>query len=136
MREICEEIGSWEDGECKVEDLNEKEIKALHEMQLGIENIRRADGALNEMHHLTGRGMDHFSDAIKLFEETNQVEAANKLKESLGDDAVDNMWTYEIQEKWTDGFFNDITEVESEVRSDIAGDRRHVNERLQKISTD
>ncbi|ELZ23308.1 hypothetical protein C477_02134 [Haloterrigena salina JCM 13891] len=47
-----------------ITDLSDDERAALEEIERGLEEVRRAHGALVDFHHAVGRGIDHFDEAL------------------------------------------------------------------------
>ena len=114
-------------------DLRPAETDALHELQLGIEHVYRAYGALLECHHELGGAMDRMADAEELLREAGHEERASTLRdEFLPSGAVDDRWTYELVDEFAAEFLPDITEFEQAVRDELADGVPHVTEREQQ----
>lgn len=115
-------------------ELSDAERSALHEVELGIEWLHRAHGALIEFHHNTGHAMDHFARAEELFRESGATELADALRdEHLPRGVVDgDRWSYDLLEDFQEGFLPEMVEFETEARRLISDGRRHVTERAQE----
>ena len=114
-------------------DLSDAELEALHEAQLGIEYVERARGALLEFHHHLGRAMNRMADAERHLREAGHEGLADELRdEHLPAGAIDDRWTFELVEEFSDGFFSDVTDFESRMRDDLADGVGHVSERRHK----
>jgi hypothetical protein len=117
-------------------DLTETEADALHELQLGIEYVHRAYGQLLQFHHGLGHAMDRMNDAEDDLREAGHDDWANLLRDDLlPAGAIDDQWTFELVEAFSDGFFEDVTEFERDVRGELADGTGHVTERRQKLQT-
>jgi hypothetical protein len=114
-------------------DLVPRERDALHELQLGTEQIHRAYGHLLAFHHAVGRGMDHFAEAEQLFRESGRTDPADELRDRLlPAGVVGDSWSYEVVESFQSGFYRDVTAFEADVRRDLADGVGHVTERDQQ----
>lgn len=115
-------------------ELSDAERSALHEVELGIEWLHRAHGALIEFHHNTGHAMDHFARAEALFRESGATDLADALRdEHLPRGVVDgDRWSYDLLEDFQEGFLPEMVEFENEARRMISDGQRHVAERAQE----
>ncbi|WP_255151458.1 hypothetical protein [Halorarius halobius] len=115
------------------EELTDTEREALHALELGVEHVHRAFGALVECHHETGRAMDRFETARRKLRAAGHDEFADRLRDDLlPRGAVDDRWTYELVEAFDDQIRADAVDVEKQVRERLAGGERHVTEKGQK----
>ncbi|QRV16607.1 hypothetical protein JMJ58_06940 [Haloterrigena salifodinae] len=64
-----------------LDDATEDERAALEEIERGLEELRRAHGALMEFHHAVGRGIDHFDEAEERLDERDTL--AERLREEI-----------------------------------------------------
>jgi hypothetical protein len=115
-------------------ELSESERSALHQVELGIEWLHRAHGALVEFHHNTGHAMDHFAQAEELFRESGNETIADALRdEHLPSGVVDgDRWSYDLLEDFDEGFLCEMVDFEESARQSVSGGRRHVAERTQE----
>lgn len=114
-------------------ELTEKEQQALHELQLGVENLYRGYGRLLDFHHAIGRGMDHLYDAEQLLRATGHEDRANMLRDDVLPIGVfDDKWSYEIVESFKREFLSEVSGFEQGVRTDLAGGTEHITERRQQ----
>lgn len=114
--------------------LSESQRQALHEVELGLEWLVRAQGHLVEFHHATGHAMDHLADAEALLRASGYDGLADQIRDHhlpRGVTAQDQ-WSYAVLEGFQEGLLNDVTAFERRVRDRIANGRRHVNERRQR----
>ena len=114
-------------------DLTEEEQQALHELQLGVENLYRGYGSLLDFHHAIGRGMDHLYDAEKVLREAGHEERADMLRdEALPTGLLEDRWTYEVVESFKREFLTEVSGFERDVRNELADGMEHITERRQQ----
>ncbi|MCU4926164.1 hypothetical protein OB905_09240 [Halobacteria archaeon AArc-dxtr1] len=114
-------------------DLDDSEREALHDLQLGVEYAHRAYGELLTFHHNLGHAMDRMADAEDALREAGHDDAANALRDShLPAGALDERWTYELVEEFSDSFLDPLTAFEDDVRDELADGIGHVTERRQQ----
>lgn len=114
-------------------ELSETEREALHELQLGVEQVYRAYGRLLGFHHSLGRGMDHLDAGEQLLREVGHEAYADALRDDhLPAGAVGDEWSYELVEEFRHGLLAAVSDFENEVREDLSGGTEHVTERKQR----
>jgi hypothetical protein len=135
--------GDYDDGD---DGLTEVERDALHEVELGVENLHRAHGHLVSFHHSTGRAMDHLAVAEDLLREAGHAGLADRLRDEVlprgvvpscegeGGRNGSSMgrWSYEILEQFQETVLDDVVRFGDGAHQDIADGRRHVAERRQE----
>lgn len=110
-------------------DLAAAEQEALHEMQVGIEHVRRGYGRLLDCHHQVGRGMDRFDTAREKLREAGHDELADEIRDShLPSGAVGDAWTYELVEAFETGFLAVLNDFEESARERLVDGENHVTE--------
>ena len=116
------------------DSLSESELEALHEVELGLEWLQRAQGELIEFHHATGHGMDHLNDAESLLRTSGHDELADGLaRELLPHGVVDgDRWSYDVLESFQDTVLAETEGFERRVRAELVDGERHVRERRQE----
>jgi hypothetical protein len=115
------------------EPLTDTERAALHDLELGLEHVRRGYGALVTFHHQIGRGMDRFDDARARLREAGHDALADRLRdEVLPAGAVGDRWSYELVADFREGFLADATAIEGDAREALAGGGHHLTERRQQ----
>lgn len=119
-----------------VPDVDEDERQAVHRVELGIEWLRRAHGALVEFHHATGHAMDHFAAAEDQLREEGYGDLADRLQEDCLPRGVlsDGRWSYAVLEDFEEEFMTEMTAFERAVREAATGGQRHVAERAQEAA--
>lgn len=123
-------------GAAPVEDLSERELRALHEAEVGLEWLRRAEGNLLAFHHAVGHGMDHFEAAERELRAAGHDDLADRVRDDLLPRGVtaDGRWSYALVEEYRGSFLPAIASFESAVRSELADGKRHVAERRQRTA--
>jgi hypothetical protein len=116
------------------EPLTEAELEALHEVELGLEALQRAQGCLVEFHHATGHGMDHLAAAERRFREAGHTDLADSIRDRQLPRGVtdEDRWSYAVLEGFPDGLLAQVSAFEERARNAIADGRRHVAERRQE----
>lgn len=113
-------------------NLTEAEQEALHELQLGVENLYRGYGSLLDFHHAIGRGMDHLHDAEEILRTAGHESRANMLRDNVLPTGVfKDRWSYEIVESFERELLTEVSGFEQAVRDDLADGREHITERRQ-----
>ena len=115
-------------------ELTEAELEALHEVELGLEWVQRAQGCLLEFHHATGHGMDHLAEAELLLRQHGHDALADTIRDDLLPHGVvdDDRWSYDVVENFQETLLAETTQLEERVRKALAGGERHVRERRQE----
>jgi len=114
--------------------LTETQCDALHEIELGLEWLHRAQGHLLQFHHATGHAMDHLADGERLLREAGHDDLADRIRDRHLPQGVtgEDRWSYAVVEGFQDGMLADVEAFECRAREEIADGRRHVNERRQE----
>ncbi|WP_306053266.1 hypothetical protein [Natronococcus wangiae] len=114
--------------------LTDAELEALHEVELGLEWLQRAQGNLLEFHHATGHGMDHLYEAEALLDAAGHEGLADAIRtELLPHGVVDgDRWSYDVLESFQETMLTETVRFERRVRRELADGQRHVCERCQE----
>ncbi|SER14579.1 hypothetical protein [Natrinema salaciae] len=114
--------------------LSDAEREALHEVELGLEWVQRAQGYLLEFHHATGHGMDHLYRGEALLRETGHDELADAVRTEVLPYGVvdDDRWSYDVLESFQGTLLAETRALERRVRLELADGQRHVPERKQE----
>lgn len=115
-------------------DLTDTEIEALHKVELGVERLHRAHGALVEFHHNTGHAMEHIAAAERLLRESGHDSLADDIRDSyLPRGVIDGTrWSYDVLECFQEDMLAELTAFEERARTQVADGQRHVAERRQE----
>ena len=122
------------DGETPGSDLTDAEVEALHEVELGVEWLRRAHGKLVEFHHNTGHAMEHLAEAESLLRETEHDNLADEIRDQhLPRGVVDeDRWSYDVLESFQGDFMTTVSDLHEQTRRDLSDGHQHVDERRQE----
>ncbi|AFO57647.1 MULTISPECIES: hypothetical protein [Natrinema] len=114
--------------------LSDAEREALHEVELGLEWVQRAQGCLLEFHHATGHGMDHLYRAEEVLRTAGHDELADAIRTDLLPHGVvdEDRWSYDVVENFQETLLAETRSLERRVRRDLADGERHVRERRQE----
>ncbi|PSQ16251.1 hypothetical protein BRD00_11190 [Halobacteriales archaeon QS_8_69_26] len=114
--------------------ITDRECEALHEVELGLEWLQRAQGHLLQFHHATGHAMDHLRAAEEILRECGHADLADDLRDRHLPRGVteEDRWSYAVVEGFKDGVLDDVSTFEGRARDRIADGRRHVAERRQE----
>lgn len=113
--------------------LSERELQALHDVEVGSEWIQRAHGHLVGFHHSVGHGMDRLDVAERILRAEGHEALANTLRDDvLPRGVVDDAWSYGILEAYQEGLLEETLEFERRTCDVLADGERHVNERRQR----
>ncbi|TYL38185.1 hypothetical protein CV102_13370 [Natronococcus pandeyae] len=114
--------------------LSDAELEALHEVELGLEWLQRAQGNLLEFHHATGHGMDHLYEAEALLDAAGHEELADTIRTNLLPHGVvdGDRWSYDVLESFQETMLAETSSFERRVRRELADGQRHVRERRQE----
>jgi hypothetical protein len=122
------------DGDRPGDDVTDREVEALHEVELGVEWLRRAHGKLVAFHHNTGHAMEHLAEAERLLRESGHADLADEIRDDhLPRGVVDeDRWSYDVLSSFEREFMADVTGLADRARTDLADGEHHVAERRQE----
>lgn len=114
--------------------ISDEELEALHEVELGLEWLQRAQGCLIEFHHATGHGMDHLAEAEAVLEAAGRDDLADAIRNGLLPHGVvdRDRWSYDVLENFQETLLLETVALEQRVRQELADGQRHVRERQQE----
>lgn len=114
----------------ETDELTDDQRAALEEIERGLEEFRRAHGALVEFHHAVGSGIEHLDDAEERLAGQNDG-LAERLREEILPAGVtdDGKLTYEVVAEFETGLLADVESVGDDALSELADGRRYPLER-------
>lgn len=113
--------------------LTDRELRAIHDVEVGTEWLQRAHGHLLAFHHAVGHGMDRLDPAEQALRAEGHEALANDLRDDLlPRGVVDDSWSYGIVEAYQEGLLAEMIAFERRTREQVADGERHVNERRQR----
>lgn len=115
-------------------ELSQNERAAMHEVEVGIEWLLRAQGRLLAFHHAIGHGMDHLDVAESRLRADGYETLADHLRDDILPRGVtgDDRWSYNVVEEFQQAFLRPVTEFEETSREVVTDGKRHVEERAQE----
>ena len=115
-------------------DPSDREVAAMHEVELASEWLHRAHGKLLGFHHNTGHAMEHLAEAESLLRESGHHDIADDVRDRYLPRGVidDDRWTYDVVECFEEGLLADVAAFEERARREVTDGRRHVAERRQE----
>ncbi|MBB1016380.1 hypothetical protein G6012_13880 [Dietzia schimae] len=109
------------------------EIEAAGTVGEAMEYIERARGHLYDLHQLIGRADILFQEAADQLDDAGRSELAARIREEMvGVNVLHGRWTFQIVEEFDDGFWSTARALDSAVRDELTGGRRHVHEAEMK----
>lgn len=115
------------------EGIDEAELAALHDVEVGTEWLQRAHGHLLAFHHAVGHGMDRFETAERGLREEGHRALADELRDDLlPRGVVDDAWSYGLVEAYEEGLLAATRAFAAATREELADGERHVAERRQQ----
>lgn len=120
-----------------LEDLTSTEASALQEVERGLEEFRRAHGALVEYHHAVGRGIEHFEAAGEDLP-AEHVTLADRIEEEILPAGVtaDGKLTYQVVAEFEDGILPTVEALSADVFETLADGERYPIERRERGEND
>ncbi|SEO51693.1 hypothetical protein SAMN04487948_10328 [Halogranum amylolyticum] len=115
-------------------DLTAEEQTAMHEVEVGLEWMLRAQGHLLAFHHAIGHGMDHLDVAETELRAAEYTTLADRIRDDILPRGVtaDDRWSYSVVEEFQASFLAPLTEFERVARDSVTDGERHVAERAQE----
>jgi len=104
-------------------------VDAVGKLTKALEVTEWARGHLYAFHQLTGESNRHIEEAIPLLRDAGHGEWADRLERELfGRNVLEGRWTFQIVEKYDDGYWTLFRQLEAAVRDDLTAGRRHLRE--------
>ncbi|MVZ91081.1 hypothetical protein GQF49_11465 [Microbacter sp. ANSKLAB05] len=115
------------------EGATDAEVEAAGTVGEAMEYIERARGHLYDLHQLIGRADILFQEAADQLAQAGRPELAERIRdEMVGVNVLHGRWTFQIVEEFDDGFWSTARALDSAVRDELTGGRRHVHEAEMK----
>jgi hypothetical protein len=108
-------------------------VEAAGLLSEALEYADRARGHLYAFHQLTGRSDFLVGDAAEALRKCGHAELADRLeRELVGRNVIADRWTFQVVEDYDDNYWGTFRAVEAEVREQLTGGRRHLQEARMK----
>jgi hypothetical protein len=105
----------------------------VHRVEVAVEWIERAFGALLDAHHEVGHAQGLMLEAAEALRDAGHPELAERARLGVAPlDAVAGRWTYQIVDEFRSHLLEPARAFDAEVRGALAGGVRHRAEALQK----
>jgi len=91
-----------------------------------LEYVERARGHLYDFHHHIGHADGMLDEVLTGLQKGGRGDLAALIRERvLGQDVLENRWTYQVVDEFDDGFYAAWREVVAQVRDEVPGGERH-----------
>lgn len=110
-------------------------LDAVHQVEVAVEWIERAFGALLDAHHETGHAQGLLLEAADALDAAGHGELARRARSVAALDAVHGRWTYQIVDEYRAHMLEPARALDDGVRAGITGGLRHCLEADQKRRT-
>ncbi len=98
-----------------------------------LETVERARGHLYSFHQLIGRADLKLDEAVEGLRAAGAGDLADGIQRDLiGRNVLEDRWTFQVVEEFDDGYWSAFRDHEREVRTAVAGGRRHSQEAAMK----
>lgn len=115
------------------QDIDPATADAVGKVTEALELVERARGHLYAFHQLTGHADLALGDGIEQLAKAGHREWAERLSaELVGLNVVPERWTFQVVEEYDDGYYKKFHDHTRELRGDLTGGRRHVQEERMK----
>lgn len=111
-------------------------LEAVHQLEVAVEWVERAFGALLDAHHETGHAQGLLLEAADALEEAGHGELACRARAVGALDAVHARWTYQVVDEYRSHLIEPVRALDHRVREELTGGARHCFEARQKRDTE
>ena len=110
-------------------------VAAVGKASEAFEWIVRARGCLYDFHQMMGRADLLLGEAVDRLEEAGHGELAQGIRQGyLGRNALPDLWTFEVVERFDDTFYAVAEAWDRRLRDELLGGIRHVHESEMKAA--
>ena len=104
-------------------------VEAVGKLSEAFEVIEDARGSLYRFHRLSGTADFTLGEAVEQLREAGHTDLADRIdRDLLGRNVLPGMWTFQVVERYDDGYYATFREVVSEARERLTGGERHTYE--------
>ncbi len=115
------------------EGAEEATLDAVHRVEVAVEWIERAFGALLDAHHRVGHAQGLMLEAAEALRDAGHPGLAGRARLEVAPlDAVADRWTYQVVDEFRAHLLEPARAFDDDVRDALAGGVRHRAEALQK----
>ncbi|NLE81941.1 MAG: hypothetical protein GX610_20645 [Rhodococcus sp.] len=109
--------------------VSDETVLALGRLSEALETVERARGHLYSFHQLIGHADLQLDAVVAHLRSAGHNAQADLLEHDLvGRNVVDGRWTFQIVEKFDDGYWAQFRDHERALREELAEGRRHLFE--------
>ncbi len=115
---------------------DEAVLDAVHRVEVAVEWIERAFGALLDAHHEVGHAQGLMLEAADALRRAGRHDLADRAERDVAPrDAAAGRWTYQVVDEFRAHLLEPARAFDEDVRSALAGGVRHRLEARQKSRT-
>lgn len=115
---------------------DEATLEAVHQVEVAVEWIERAFGALLDAHHEVGHAQGLLLQAAEALRDAGHHALADRAEGDVAPrDAASGRWTYQVVDEFRAHLLEPARAYEQEVRERLAGGVRHRLEAREKRTT-
>ncbi|WP_395695429.1 hypothetical protein [Nocardioides sp.] len=104
-------------------------VEAVGKLSEAFEVIEDARGSLYRFHRLSGTADFTLGEAVDLLRDAGHAELADRVeRELLGRNVLPGMWTFQVVERYDDGYYSTFRRLVTEARERLTGGERHTYE--------
>ncbi len=119
-----------------VDAIDDATLEAVHRLEVAVEWIERAFGALLDAHHAAGHGQEMLLEAADLLAAAGHGDLAELVRaDAAPRDAAAGRWTYQIVDEFRAHLLEPARRVDDRVRGELTGGVRHRFEARLKRDT-
>lgn len=113
--------------------VSDQTVAAVGKVSEALELVERIRGRLYDVHQMTGRADNLFSEAAQMLRKAGHDDTAKTLQnEIIGLNLLPGCWTFQIIEAFNGGYYKKVTDFEEAVRQQLMHGKRHVFEAEMK----
>lgn len=107
-------------------------LRAVHQVELAVEWVERAWGALLDAHHRAGHAQGELLEAARMLDEAGLGELAERTRHVSALDFAHGRWTYQIVDEFRTHLLEPARELDEVARATVTGGVRHCFEAAAK----
>jgi hypothetical protein len=113
--------------------LSDAEVEALGKLSEALEVVESARGLLYSFHRECGSADLALQEAVRMLGEAGHSELADQIDDELvGRDVIDDMWSFQLVEKYDAGYWQTFRDVEQRTRASLGDAQPHIYEAEMK----
>jgi hypothetical protein len=113
--------------------MTDAEVEALGKLSEALEAAESARGLLYSFHRHCGTVDLTLQEAVRLLRDAGHPKLADELEDEIvGRDVIDDMWSFQLVEKYDSGYWQTFREVEQRTRAALGNAEPHIYEAEMK----